>query len=372
MDQNLKSRDLTRTTLAVLFIAALIVATLWIVFPFVSAFLWATTIVVTTWPVLLRLQAKLWGKRGLATSVMVIALLLVLVIPIAFSVGTLVSNMGRISAAAASLKTFSLPPPPDWIGKIPFEGAKLSAAWQKLASEGPDGLAARVAPYAGKFLQWFASQIGGIGAMILQFLLTIIISAVLYVNGETAGRGVCSFATRLAGPHGERVAILAANSVRGVAMGVVVTAAVQALIAGIGMVAADIPGALLLAAATLILCLAQIGPLPLMIPVIVWRYHTGDTLRGTVILVFALLASTLDNFIRPVLIKKGANLPLLLIFTGVIGGVVSFGIMGIFVGPVILAVTYTLLGDWVANRNEPEGDAVSDDAAGQTQAASTA
>jgi predicted PurR-regulated permease PerM len=171
----------------------------------------------------------------------------------------------------------------------------------------------------------------------------VIISAILYLNGEAAASGIRKFAYRLAGNHGDRAAILAANTVRGVAIGVVVTAVVQSLIAGIGLAVASVPGAAFLTGACLILCLAQLGPLLVMLPVVIWRFYSGDVLWGCVLLAFMLVAGTIDNFLRPILIKKGADLPLLLIFAGVIGGIVSFGIMGIFIGPVVLAVTYALL-----------------------------
>jgi len=192
------------------------------------------------------------------------------------------------------------------------------------------------------------------GGMILQFLLTVIICAILYANGETAARGVRRFANRLAGLNGDKAAILAAGAIRGVAMGVIVTALAQTTVAGIGLVAASTPAAALFTGAVLILCLAQIGPLLVMLPVAGWKFYSGDSLGGSVVLVFALIAGTMDNFLRPYLIKKGADLPLLMIFAGVIGGLIGFGVMGIFVGPVILAVTYMLLQEWVENQPETE------------------
>ena len=195
--------------------------------------------------------------------------------------------------------------------------------------------------------------------MILQFLMTVIMCAVLYTKGEVAARGVRKFATRLAGSNGDRAALLAAGAIRGVAMGIVVTAFVQVLIAAAGLLIAATPGALLLSAVILFLCLAQIGPAPVMIPAVIWEFHTGSTLSGCILLVFALASMTIDQVMRPVLIRKGADLPLPLIFTGVIGGMIGMGIMGIFLGPVILAVTYDLLADWVENRSERDAVAAS-------------
>ena len=351
------SNDLTRTVLSVGTIALLILSCAWIVRPFVTAFLWASVIVISTWPLLIRLQARLWGKRGLAAAGMTIALLLVLIVPLAFAVGALVRNIDGIAARVGELKTLAIPPPPEWLTGSVLGRGKLATTWAYLASQGPDGLAAQVMPYASRFLIWFVGQIGGAGAMILQFLLTAIISAVLYMNGEATARGVRKFAIRLAGANGDRAAVLAAGSIRGVSIGIVVTALIQTLIAGTGLAIASTPGALLLTATILFLSLAQLGPALIMIPAVIWEFHSGSGVAEGIFLVFALVSMTIDNFIRPILIRKGADLPLLLIFTGVIGGMISMGIMGIFLGPVILAVTYNLLKDWVEDRPEREVDA---------------
>jgi len=350
------SHDLTRTTLSVGAIGALIVSTAWIVRPFASAFLWATMIVISTWPVLLRLQARFRGKRGMAVFIMTVVLLLVLLVPLGFAVGALVANSERISAWVGSLAAVTLPPPPAWLSGIPLAGDKITATWKRLAAQGPEGLAAQVAPYVRLFIKWLLAQMGGAGAMILQFLMTVIMCAVLYTTGETAARGVRKFATRLAGSNGDRAALLAAGAIRGVAMGIVVTAFIQVLIAGAGLLIASTPGTPLLCAAILLLCLAQLGPGLIMVPAVIWEFSTGSTLSGFILLVFALVSMTIDNVVKPILIKKDADLPLPLIFAGVIGGMISVGIMGIFLGPVILAVTYELLADWVDNRSEPDAD----------------
>jgi len=183
----------------------------------------------------------------------------------------------------------------------------------------------------------------------VQFLLTVIIAAFFYAKGEEAARGVRAFFYRLAGRSGEHAAVLAGNSIRGVAMGVVVTALVQTIISGIGLLIVSMPATPLITAAVLVLCLAQIGPFLAIVPAVAWIYYTRGAVWGSALLVFALIAGTIDNFIRPILIRKGADLPLPLILLGVIGGLVGLGVMGIFIGPVILAVTYDLLKEWVFN-----------------------
>jgi predicted PurR-regulated permease PerM len=183
--------------------------------------------------------------------------------------------------------------------------------------------------------------------MTFDILLTVIIAAILYATGGTAAKGIISFARRLAGRRGEEVAVLAAKSVRGVALGVVVTAVVQSTLGGIGLAVAGVPAAPLLTAVMFMLCLAQLGPVLVLIPAVIWLFWSGHGTWGTVLAVWAIPVLSLDNILRPVLIKKGADLPLLLIFAGVIGGLVALGMIGIFIGPVVLAVTYTLTKSWI-------------------------
>ena len=187
------------------------------------------------------------------------------------------------------------------------------------------------------------------GFMLVQFLLIVALSAVLYANGEEGAAKARRFGHRLAGQRGENSVILAGQAIRGVALGVGVTAIVQTVLSGIGLAIAGVPYASLLAAVILMFCIAQLGPALILFPVVGWMYWMGDTGWASFMLVWSVIVTSLDNILRPMLIKKGADLPLLLIFSGVIGGMLSFGLIGIFVGPVVLAVTYTLLESWVAD-----------------------
>ena len=155
------------------------------------------------------------------------------------------------------------------------------------------------------------------------------------------------FAFRLGGKQGEALIILACNAIRGVALGVGLTAVVQAALGGAGLALAGVPFAGLLTVVLLVLCLAQIGMLVVLIPAAIWVFWSGDPVWGTFLLVWSIVASMLDTWLRPLLVSRSANLPLLLIFVGVIGGFVAFGVLGIFVGPVVLAVAYTFLKTWV-------------------------
>jgi predicted PurR-regulated permease PerM len=347
MEQDLR-RDLTRTVLAILIIGGLIVASFWILRPFLAATIWSAMIVVTTWPILRTLQSRLWGKRWLATTVMTAALLLVFVIPFSAAIGTIVANTDTIVGWANRLSGVKLPPPPEFVEKIPLVGDKAASVWREYADKGSEELAQIVQPYAVRVSGWFVSEVGSFGLVSLQFLLTVVICAILYMSGEDAARWVRRFGRRLAGERGDHVVRLAGQAIRGVALGVVVTALVQSVLGGIGLAIAGVPFAAMLTAVMFMLALAQIGPLPVLIGALAWLWWQGHTAWFAVLLIVTIAVGSLDNILRPILIRKGADLPLLLIFAGVIGGLFAFGLLGLFVGPVLLAVAYTLLDAWVS------------------------
>lgn len=342
-----RSGDLVRNMLAVLFIAAMIVASLWILYPFLPAVIWATLLVVSTWPLMLAVQRRLWGRRRLAVVVMTSALLLLVIAPLALAVATIVDNAADLGARLHALTLTSLPGPPDWVQGIPLVGPSLAAKWQELAALSPDDLYGRFAPYARDGGRWILGKAGTLALFFVHLLLTVIISALLYGNGERAVAGLSAFAHRLAGDAGERSVVLAAQAIRAVALGVIVTAFIQSALGGVGLVVAGVPQAAFLTALMFVLGVAQIGAAPVLLLAVVWLYWRDETLTATIFLGWAVFVGSIDNVIRPLLIKRGADLPLVLIFAGVIGGLIGFGVVGLFVGPVVLAVVYTLLIGWV-------------------------
>jgi predicted PurR-regulated permease PerM len=198
---------------------------------------------------------------------------------------------------------------------------------------------------------WVLAITGGFGGLFIHFLLTVIISAILYAQGETAVSGVRAFASRLAGTRGDGAVILAGQSVRSVALGVVVTALVQTALVGLGMFVCGVPHPGLLTAITFVLCIAQLGPFPVLIPAMIWMFAHASTGWAIAFLIWSIPVGILDNFLRPILISRGVELPLILIFAGVIGGLLAFGVIGLFLGPVILAVTYSTLVSWTTDKS---------------------
>lgn len=330
-------------------IGGLAFASFWIMHPFLLALVWAATIVITTWPVLLTAQRHLGGSRSAAAALMTLALLLVFLLPLGLAVGAVTSNYGAMAGLLRSAQDMAVPAAPQWLHELPLVGSTLAAAWEDARTTG----LAWLTPYAKQALEWTAGHIGGVGSALLHIVFTALISAILYAQGDTAAAGVRLLFRRLAGERGERSVVLAAQAVRGVALGVVVTAAAQSALGGLGLAVTGVPFAGPLTILMIVLCLAQLGPALVLVPAVVWMYWSGNGAWATVLLVIAVVASTMDNVLRPYLIRKGADLPLLLIFAGVIGGLIGFGLVGLFVGPVVLAVTYRLVEEWVADGATP-------------------
>ena len=233
--------ELTRTTLAVLFVGGLIAASFWILWPFLPAIIWATTLVVATWPIMLHVQLRLWHKRGLAVAVMTVALLVIFVLPFWLAIATITEHFDRIAGWAASLATFQLPPPPHWLAGLPFFGAYAASLWASAAASGIEPLMAKAAPYAGGAAAWFVGALGGFGVLFVQFVLTVIIAVILYGSGEHAASLARRFGRRLAGERGEQSVLLAGQAIRSVALGVVVTAVGQSVLGGLGLALAGVP-----------------------------------------------------------------------------------------------------------------------------------
>ena len=346
--------DLARNTIGVLIIVTLIALAIRVLQPFLASILWAAMIVIATWPVMTTVQRWLWRSRAAATTVMTLALLLLLVIPLALVIATIVANADAMVAWAATLNSVTMPPPPEWLTRVPVVGGPIVDGWRRLADSRLADLAGSVAPYVAAVIVWLASTMKGFGLLTLQLLLTVAIAGVMYAKGEHAAEGLLKFGRRLAGDDGDRVIRLAGQAIRAVALGVVLTACAQAVLAGLGLLLAGIPFAPVLTALVFVLCIAQLGPLLVLVPSVAWLFWSGDTGTATLLLVWSVVVAPLDNLLRPVLMTKGVDLPMLLMFTGVIGGLLAFGLIGIFVGPVVLAIVYTLLGAWIAAAPDPK------------------
>src|SRR5216683_432678 len=268
-------------------------------------------IVIATWPEMRIIERRLGGRRGLAVAVMTLIMLALILVPVGIAVFSLVDRAEDIAAWTRSLASLSLPALPEWVTDVPVVGKRIAAGWQTLASMRPEDLASRVSPYLVLIVRWLIGQAGSLLALFVHLL-------------------------------------------RAIALGIVVTALIQSVFGGIGLAITGVPHPALLTAIMFLLGVAQIGAVPVLIGAVIWLYWQNENLWGTVMLVWSIITGTLDNVVRPFLIKQGADLPLLLVFAGVLGGLLAFGIIGPFVGPVVLAVSYTLLVAWLDEGRVPE------------------
>jgi predicted PurR-regulated permease PerM len=347
-----ESGEITRIVLLVVVIGTLLLGSFLTLLPFLGGLVWATTITVATWPVLIRLQQLMGGSRALATATMTLLVALAFIMPFAVALSALIDAATRSPAVMNDFMARGLGPPPPWIADIPFAGERVMARWQEIAAGGPAALAAAVQPYALSAAAWALAATGGFGRLLLLVLLTLVLIPILFSRGEIAASGAVAVARRLGGDAGERTVHLASQAIRGVALGVVLTALVQSLLAFAGLWIAGVPHAGLLAAFVFVLGIAQLGPLFILVPAVIWLYWIGYSGSATALLIYSLPVGMLDNVLRPILIRRGVQLPMLLIIGGVIGGLISFGVVGLFVGPVVLAATYTLAKEWAAQRPE--------------------
>jgi predicted PurR-regulated permease PerM len=278
---------------------------------------------------------------------MTVAFLLLIAIPIGYGVSALVDFIPEMAQRTKGLSALRLPSPPEWLAGVPLVGERITIGWRDLVASGPGPLLEHVTPYLQGFGAWVLGEAGGVGMFVVQLFITILLTAVLYATGETAVHGVRRFAHRLGGERGDVVVTLAGQSIRAVALGIIVTAVVQSVLGGLGLAIAGVPYAGLLTAVMFVLCIAQLGPLPVLIAAVAWLWWNDLTMATIGLAIWTLVVGSLDNVLRPVLIRRGADLPLLLIMAGVIGGLVAFGLIGLFVGPVLLAVSYRLLQAWI-------------------------
>ncbi len=346
-----QTEDLLRIILSVLCISLMIIACIWITRPFLLGLAWAGTIVIASWPLLIRIEHLLWGKRTLAVIVMMLLLIMIFVIPISLLANSLVVNSAPIIEWAKE-GHFVLPTL-EWLQRIPVVGDNLYNLWNNILNSGGNALFQRIKPYVGITTSWFLNQAVQIGSLFIHLGLMLLFSIVLYAKGESIGYSLRHFAARLAPKRGDAAVILASQAIRAVALGVVVTALAQGILGGIGLAIAGIPFASLLTVVMLLCCLVQIGPLLVLVPAIIWLYWSGDATWGTVLLVWACVVGTMDNVLRPALIRMGADLPMILIICGVIGGLIAFGLIGLFIGPMLLAVSYRLVAVWMDEVPEP-------------------
>jgi predicted PurR-regulated permease PerM len=328
-------------------VTLLILGCLLVVHPFLAALLFAAVVCVTTWPAYAWLHGRLGGRDTLAAAAMTLILMFGMLVPTVFLTAGLGDAVHLLAAKVKPWLENGLGEPPAWLATLPIAGPELADYWRALAASHDEmmGLLQRAYEPARNFA---LASIALVGNGILQLALVIFVGFFLYRDGRTLAALLASAARRLGGEIGVEMLQLSRSTVTGVMIGIVGTALAQALVAGLGFMIAGVPGVLLLAMATFFLSMIPIGPPLIWGGAAFWLYEQGSLAWAIFMVLYGLLViSSVDNFVKPILISRSACLPILLIALGVFGGVLAFGFIGIFLGPTLLALAHALFMRWM-------------------------
>ena len=325
--------------------------------PFIAAILFAAIVCVTTWPLYQWLLARLGNRPALAASLMALLLMLVVLVPMVFLAASLADAMPLLAGKLRAFFEHAAVSPPDWLRRIPLVGEQLDAYWHKLA-ENRDELHGLLKQFYEPTRKLLTAIVTLTGEGLLQLVLVLFITFFFYRDGAALAARLHSGSRQLGGELGGQMLELTRGTMMGVMVGIVGTAAAQALVALIGFLIAGVPGAMLLAAATFFLSMIPVGPPLIWGGAAFWLYDQGQTGWAIFMVIWGVaVISSIDNFVKPLLISRTASLPILLIALGVFGGIIAFGFIGIFLGPVLLALGLVLAEKWTAAQAAAEQQA---------------
>ncbi|MCC6717254.1 MAG: AI-2E family transporter [Acetobacteraceae bacterium] len=325
--------------------------------PFLSAILWASILAFTTWPLYAALRDRLRIGQLAAAGVMVTITAVVVVLPLALAAPSGTGDVQQIERALNEALSTGLPPAPDWLFTLPLLGPILSEQWSNWARD-LAAMATFFRPYFGIGVQFGLRLLLGLANGVLEFVLALFVAFFLYLSGETIAARLVGILHRIAGPQAERLIKVTGETVRGVVFGILGTAVVQGMLTFLGLWLAGVPRPALLAVVAGGLSVLPVGAPLVWLPAALWLLSTGQTGWGIFMLAWgAGVISMSDNFVRPYFIARGAKLPFLLTMLGVLGGALAFGLLGVFVGPVLLAVGFTLVAEWGIRPAPPTDEA---------------
>jgi predicted PurR-regulated permease PerM len=324
-----------------------------VMLPFISALLWATILAFSLWPLYDRLVRWLRGRRTLAAALLSLGMVFAILLPVGIVGLTLGDNVKELKGATQRL--LEAPPrAPAWLAKVPLVGNKATESWNALASDSTK-LVERAQVLIEPIGTWLLYAGLKLSVGLVQLTLSILLTFFLLRQGTALGGTLKEAIHRIAGERGTHLLGLAGNTVRGVVYGILGTAIVQAVMAGVGFLVAGVPGAGLLALLTFFLSVVPMGPPIIWLPAALWLFHQGSTGWGIFMIIWGIGVSMVDNFVKPWLISQGSNMPFILTLFGVLGGAVAFGFIGVFIGPTLLAVGYRIVKEWSAPNSDPAG-----------------
>jgi predicted PurR-regulated permease PerM len=338
--------------LTIVALALIVVGCIMILLPFLSAILWAVIVCFSTWRVYERLLQLLRGKTHFAAAIMTLLLAAVLLVPFIIVGASLGENMDNLSGALHRLKAEGFPAPPEWVAGLPLVGPKLDALWR-----GSEADSTSLFDYARKLAtpvsKWLLSAGLAFGEGLMHLTISVLTAYFLYRDGTKVAARMRSGMERIAGVRAHHLLEVAGNTVKGVVYGIIGACLAQGILAGLGYWIAGVPGPFLLGLLTCFLALIPIGPPLIWVPATLWLFHQGQVGWSIFMLIWGVVAiSGIDNIIKPYLIAQGSTMPFILVLLGVLGGLLSFGVIGVFLGPTLLAVGYAILMEWTRERRE--------------------
>lgn len=358
------SRDITDSMIRLGLVAFLVFASVKIFSPFMGLMLWSLILAVTLYPLHQKIARKLGGKQGNAATWLVLGGLLLIGVPTVIMVGSTV-EFAQETFTAFENNNITIPAPAAGVAQWPLIGPKLHEIWTLAANDLP-ALMEKLHPQLGELFKTALSFIGGLTGGLFQFLFAMIIAGIMMAFGKSGSEAMWKIFRRLSGPeYGDQLYKLSIATIRSVSLGVVGVAFIQALLLGIGFVWADVPAAGILAMVVLVFGIAQLPAAVISLPVIAYVWWSGDsTLSSVLFTLYFLIAGFADNVLKPLLLGRGVEAPMPIILLGALGGMVTGGLIGLFLGAVLLALGYVIFMQWVAEEEVPESQEMSNDVDG--------
>lgn len=345
-------RFVTDAAIRLLFLGLFAFWSLKLIAPFITLVLWAVVLTVALYPIYAWL-ARLLGERKRLSAILITLVMLIIVAgPVGLLIAGLVEWMAELVGKMDG-GNFHLPLLPQAIQNLPVIGPKIQELWV-LASSNLASALSSFGPQLMDASKVVLGSIAGLGGSMLAFAASSVIAGVLFVPGPKLAQMAHQFATRIVAERGDHFIDMAGATIRNVSRGVIGVSLLQALLIGIGLIAAGVPAAGPLAIAALVLAIIQVGPGIIVIGVLIWSWSTLDTLTAGLLTAWLIPAMLCDNVLKPMVMSKGLTVPMLVILIGVIGGTLAYGLIGLFLGPIVLSVFYELLVAWVRDEHSAE------------------
>jgi predicted PurR-regulated permease PerM len=345
------ARTVIEVTVRVGLLLALVGWCFWLMRPFIEPLVWGAIIAIAMHPGHEALTQHLGGRNRLAAIVFAVVGLLVLSGPLSILTVSLIDTVGTMATRIGV--DVEIPPPPPQLRELPLIGEPIAQLWS-LATVNLGEALAQFAPQLRIAAGWLLVLVADAGFSLVKFVIAIIIAGVLLAHAKAAANGAHALAERLVGKRGSEFADLAEQTIRNVTRGLLGTALAQATLSGLGLLLAGVPGAAFWGFVVFLLCVVQIGPVLVMIPAVAWAFFNSDTFTVVLLVVWTVFVGTIDNVLRPYLMSRGGSVPMLIILIGVVGGLLAHGLIGLFIGPIVLALGYELLRAWVVRGERPK------------------